>query len=145
MDIQIDLNSCWSHRSYCRFFRVKAPLIYWPWQEAIGFIVHTVFDLITAHTAISAQSSYVVVFRLQSAYILSTFFYKGICCGYSFELHRLVDAIQMSTHNIGFFKENQGNTHTHTYTHTHTHTHTHKTWHKHHMIRPSLIFIFFFF
>ena len=26
--------------------------------------------------------------------------YKGVCCGYSFELHRLVDAIRMSTHNI---------------------------------------------
>ena len=24
--------------------------------------------------------------------------YKGICCGYSFELHRQVDAIQMSTY-----------------------------------------------
>ena len=31
--------------------------------------------------------------------------YKGICCGYSFELHRLVDAIQMSTHNICLCKE----------------------------------------
>ena len=27
-----------------------------------------------------------------------------ICCGYSFELHRLVDAIQMSTHNICIYK-----------------------------------------
>ena len=33
------------------------------------------------------------------------FLYKGICCGYSFELHRLVDAIQMSTHNICLCKE----------------------------------------
>ena len=32
---------------------------------------------------------------------------KGICCGYPFELHRLVTAIQMSTHNICFYKENQ--------------------------------------
>ena len=30
--------------------------------------------------------------------IFSVFLYKGICCGYSFELHRLVNAIQMSTH-----------------------------------------------
>ena len=30
----------------------------------------------------------------------SDFLYKGICCGYSFELHRQVDAIQMRTHNI---------------------------------------------
>ena len=35
----------------------------------------------------------------------SDFLYKGICCGYSFELHQLVDAIQMSTHNICLCKE----------------------------------------
>ena len=35
----------------------------------------------------------------------SDFFYKGICCGYSFELHQQVDAIQMSTHNICLCKE----------------------------------------
>ena len=35
----------------------------------------------------------------------SDFLYKGICCGYSFELHRQVDAIQMSTHNICLCKE----------------------------------------
>ena len=33
------------------------------------------------------------------------FFLKTICCGYSFELHRQVDAIQMSTHSIYFYKE----------------------------------------
>ena len=32
--------------------------------------------------------------------MFSDFLYKGICCGYSFELHQQVDAIQMSTHNI---------------------------------------------
>ena len=37
--------------------------------------------------------------------IFSDFLYKGICCGDSFELHRQVDAIQMSTHNICFYKE----------------------------------------
>ena len=31
--------------------------------------------------------------------------YKSICCGYSFELHRQVDAIQMGTHNICLYKE----------------------------------------
>ena len=30
----------------------------------------------------------------------SDFQYKSICCGYPFELHRQVDAIQMGTHNI---------------------------------------------
>ena len=37
--------------------------------------------------------------------IFSDFLYKGICCEYSFELHRQVDAIQMSTHNIYLYKE----------------------------------------
>ena len=32
--------------------------------------------------------------------IFSDFLYKGICCGCSFELHRQVNAIQMSTYNI---------------------------------------------
>ena len=35
----------------------------------------------------------------------SDFLYKGICCGCSFELHRQVNAIQMSTHNICLYKE----------------------------------------
>ena len=35
----------------------------------------------------------------------SDFLYKGICCEYLFELHRHVDAIQMSTHNISLYKE----------------------------------------
>ena len=33
------------------------------------------------------------------------FLYKSICCGYSFELHRLVDANQMGTHNIYPYEE----------------------------------------
>ena len=37
--------------------------------------------------------------------IFSDFLHKGICCGYSFELHRQVNAIQMSTHNICLYKE----------------------------------------
>ena len=35
----------------------------------------------------------------------SDFLFKSICCGYSFELHRQVDAIQMSAHNICLYKE----------------------------------------
>ena len=35
----------------------------------------------------------------------SDFLYKSICCGYSFELHQFVNAIQMSTHNICLYKE----------------------------------------
>ena len=61
---------------------------------------NTIFDLITAHTPISAQSS---------DYSQCTFcllLYKGICCGYSFELH-CFNAIQMSTHNVRLYKENK--------------------------------------
>ena len=33
------------------------------------------------------------------------YIYQSICCGYSFELHRQVDAIQMPAHNICLYKE----------------------------------------
>ena len=33
------------------------------------------------------------------------FLYRSICCGNSFELHPQVDAIQMGTHNIFLYKE----------------------------------------
>ena len=32
-------------------------------------------------------------------------FYKSMCCWYSFELSRQVEAIQMSTYNICFYEE----------------------------------------
>ena len=65
-------------------------------------IQHTVIDLITAHAPISAQSTNLVV--LVYFYQL---LYKSICCVYWFELPRLVEAIQTSTHNICFRKENR--------------------------------------
>ena len=37
-------------------------------------------------------------------FFFSDFLSKSICCGYSFELHRQVDAIQMGTHNICLYK-----------------------------------------
>ena len=51
------------------------------------FVLSTVFDPITAHTPISAQSSNFVVFRVHAMYLL---LYKSICCWYSFELPRQV-------------------------------------------------------
>ena len=39
------------------------------------------------------------------AIFFSDFLYKSICSGYSFELHRQVDAIQMGTHIICLYKE----------------------------------------
>ena len=47
-----------------------------------------------------------IFIRLQPVYFC-LLLYKGICCGYSFELHRLVDAVQMSSLNICLYKENQ--------------------------------------
>ena len=38
-------------------------------------------------------------------FILIFFIIYSICCGYSFELHRQVKAIQMDTHNICLYKE----------------------------------------
>ena len=84
--------------------------------------IYTVFDLITAHTPTSTQSRNSVVFRLQAVDFFFTN-YKGKCCGHSFELHQLVDAIQMSTFNICLYKENQ------------------KKSHKHRQISPFLIFL----
>ena len=74
------------------------------WFSFLTLQRSTVFDLITAHTHISAQSSNSVVFRLQPVYFLSLL-YRGICCVHSFELHWQVNAIQMSTHNICFYEE----------------------------------------
>ena len=37
--------------------------------------------------------------------VFPDFLYKSICCGYTFELHRQVDAIQMVTNNICLYKE----------------------------------------
>ena len=45
------------------------------------------------------------VFNDAYVILFSDFLYKCICCGYSFELPRLVEAIQMSTDNIYFYKE----------------------------------------
>ena len=49
---------------------------------------------------------------INDAYLIfvSDCLYKSICCGYSFELPRLVEAIQMSTHNICFYEKVDANT-----------------------------------
>ena len=59
---------------------------------------YSIFDLITAHTLVSAQSSNFVVFKLQLMYFYLLLF-KSIYWWYSFE------AIQMSTNNIAFRKK----------------------------------------
>ena len=50
-----------------------------------------------------SNDAYAMFFVL--LFCLSEFLHKSICCGYLFELHLQVDAIQMVTHNICFYKE----------------------------------------
>ena len=45
------------------------------------------------------------IFNDAYALLFSDFLYKNICCWYSFELPRLVEAIQRCTHDICFHKE----------------------------------------
>ena len=53
----------------------------------------------TRDTLKNQQRTYVMM--LMWCFCMFVFFwYKSICYGYSFELHRQVDAIQMSTHNV---------------------------------------------
>ena len=84
-------------------------------RHLVEAIKITLFNLITTHTPISAQSS-------DYSQCTLLLLYKDIRCGYPFELRRLIDAIQMSTHNICFYEENQ------------------RKSHKHHQISPLLIF-----
>ena len=56
----------------------------------MSFVNHkivTIFDLITAHTHVSAQSSDFIVLKITGSVLFCLLLYKGICCGYSFELH----------------------------------------------------------
>ena len=46
-----------------------------------------------------------MIMRFFFFFFFFDFLYKGICCGYSSELHRQVDAIQMRTHNICRYKK----------------------------------------
>ena len=85
---------------------VKIKISFFTKREYFLVIFHiTVFDLITAHTPISAVNQFL---SLQITVVYFYFLlYKNICCLYSFELPRLVEAIQISNNNICFHKENQ--------------------------------------
>ena len=37
------------------------------------------------------------------AFFLSDFLYKSICCGYPFESHQQINAVQMGTHYMGCY------------------------------------------
>ena len=63
--------------------------------------VNTVFDLITAHACISAQSSNLEFFRFQPVYFY-LLLYENICCGYSFELPRQVQAMTSTSRSNSY-------------------------------------------
>ena len=44
-------------------------------------------------------------FKITASVLFCLLLYKGICCGYPFEWHRLFDEVQKSIHNICFFKK----------------------------------------
>ena len=46
-----------------------------------------------------------MLMRCYCVFFFSDFLNKSICFGYSFELHRQVDALQMGTHNICLYKD----------------------------------------
>ena len=49
--------------------------------------------------------TYLMVFMQCFCVFFSDFLYESICCGFSFELHRQVNAIQMGTHDTCLYKE----------------------------------------
>ena len=63
--------------------------------------VQTCIDLLRVHYRKDQKRT----FDDDYAIFFPDFLHEGIYCGYSFELHRLVHAIQMSTHKICLYKE----------------------------------------
>ena len=62
--------------------------------------------MLKVHVKKDQQRTYLMMLmRCFCDVFFSDFLYKSICCGYSFELHRQVDAFQMDTHNIYLYKE----------------------------------------
>ena len=53
----------------------------------------------------SANDLFNSAYAMFCVFFSSDFLSKSICCGYSFELHRQVDAIQMGTHNTAIIKK----------------------------------------
>ena len=56
--------------------------------------------ILRAHLNKDQRKTYQMMLMWYFCVFFVYFLYKSICCGYSFELHRQVDAIQMGTHNI---------------------------------------------
>ena len=94
-----------------------------PTRHFVYIFFNPVFQVSTAKNEINLFNNHILIVApvtfapagamTPSAEFLSLLLYKGVCCGYSFELHRQVDAIQMSTHNICLCKESQKKSHSH--------------------------------
>ena len=61
--------------------------------------------ILREHLKIKDQRRTYLMILMRCLFSSSDFLYKSICSGYSFELHRQVDAIQMGTHNIHLLKK----------------------------------------
>ena len=61
-----------------------------------------IYLLLWVHSKRDQERTYLIIIM---QIFFSDFLYKGICYGYSFELHQQVDAIHMSTHNICLYEE----------------------------------------
>ena len=66
---------------------------------------HTYLMMFRRFYLIFFIKAYAVGTHLNCIDLVDAFLYKSIRCGHPFELHRQVDAIQMSTHNICLYKE----------------------------------------
>ena len=71
-------------------------------SELLGKLVEKYVSAYQGYTSKKDQQRTHLMMFIQ---FFSDFLYKSICCEYSFELHRQVDAIQMGTHNICLDKE----------------------------------------
>ena len=61
--------------------------------------------LVVKYRKIRRKFHWVAYIMMLMKYFFPDFIYKSICFGYSFELPQLVEAIQVSMHNICIYKE----------------------------------------
>ena len=62
--------------------------------------------ILRVHLKIDQRKTYLMMLMgCFLSFCFSDFLHKSIRCGYPFELHQQVDAIQMGTHNVCLYKE----------------------------------------
>ena len=126
-EILININSKWSNRKnklkFVLTWRINLLWsILWDYEYRIRPYYHTVrlgfskllgnlwqnmtSSILRVHlNKIQWRTYQMMLMRCYCVFFFSDFLNKSICCGYSFELHRQVDAIQMGTHNIYLYKD----------------------------------------